>query len=60
MKKIFSIIEKLEWYTPIKDMLNKVINNEMKYEDISVIHNKTIEDTVSENATNIITLANQN
>jgi len=60
MKRMFLIIEKQEWYIPIKDMLNKVINNEMKYEDISVIHNKTIEDIVSENATDIIALANKN
>jgi radical SAM superfamily enzyme YgiQ (UPF0313 family) len=60
MKKMFYVIENQEWYIPIKNMLDGIINNKMKYEDISVIYNKTIEDIVRENASDIIALANQN
>ena len=56
MPKIFSIVEKQEWYLPIKTLLEKTVNNEMAYEDITLIDNKTIEDIVSVHAVNIMEL----
>jgi tRNA A37 methylthiotransferase MiaB len=58
MPKLFSIIEKQEWYVPIKNVIEKIVNNEMEHEDITLIDNKTIEDILSLHAENIMALAN--
>jgi putative methyltransferase len=53
LKTMFNKIKQKEWYKPIDDWLQKMVDGELFDKDITVVNGKLIEDIVAENVSKI-------